>query len=282
VNQDKNLLTLKRILVPLDASEHSMAALNTAAGLAAAQGAELEGLFVEDINLLQLCEFPFIREISFWGHTFRCMNRADTERQLRMRARQLKRILAEVATRHDVSWKFKVTRGGVPAEVLAAAEDADLTILGRSGWTMTRPRITGSTVRTVVSRGRGMTMIIQKGMRFQPPVQALFTGSELSEKALNVALDLGKKKDISILVYLLTDGGEKLKDMRGRVEEITSAKGVRASVQSIRAMDLKRISRTVRAYGPGPLFIPCEEPNLQGEDLQELINSLDNPVFLVR
>ena len=52
-----------RILVALDASPQSEAALRAAAELAALLEAELEGLFVEDINLLHLCGLPFGREI---------------------------------------------------------------------------------------------------------------------------------------------------------------------------------------------------------------------------
>lgn len=282
MNQVKASFTLKRILVPLDASKHSMTALNIAAELAAAQEAELEGLFVEDINLLQLCEFPFVREISVWGGTARFIDRAETERQLRVRAQWLKGILADVAKTHNVPWRFRVTRGGVPAEVLAAAENADLTILGGAGWSMTRPRMTGSTVRTLVSRGRGLTLIIQQGMSFQPPVQVLFTGTELSEKALFVALALSRKKDLSLFLLMLVKGEEMQVKIKGRIEEILAGQSVQPAIHVIQEPDPGKIASAVRSHGPGPLFIPCEEPRLLGESLQELISSLNNPVFLVR
>ena len=51
--------TPRRILVALDASAHSHAALAAAVALAARLHAEIEGLFVEDINLLRLAELPF-------------------------------------------------------------------------------------------------------------------------------------------------------------------------------------------------------------------------------
>ena len=51
-----------RILVALDASPRSLAALSTAGALAAELDAELSGLFVEDINLQRLLALPFARE----------------------------------------------------------------------------------------------------------------------------------------------------------------------------------------------------------------------------
>ncbi len=45
--------TIRRILVALDASPHSQAALEAASDLADALKAELVGIFVEDVNLFE-------------------------------------------------------------------------------------------------------------------------------------------------------------------------------------------------------------------------------------
>ena len=70
---------IRRILVALDASTHSLAALETAAGLAARLEAELVGLFVEDINLLRAAELPFARETSFYSSSLRPLERGELE-----------------------------------------------------------------------------------------------------------------------------------------------------------------------------------------------------------
>ena len=60
--------SIKRILVALDASAANRTALQTAALLASELQAELQALFVEDINLLRLAELPFAREVVFGSH----------------------------------------------------------------------------------------------------------------------------------------------------------------------------------------------------------------------
>lgn len=283
MNQNTFSFPLHRILVPLDASENSLAALETAAELAAALEAELEGLFVEDIHVLQLCEFPFAREVSLLGPAFRRVDRAETERQLRIQAQRLQRIVARVAGRYQVPWKFRVARGGVPAEVLAAAEQADLTILGRSGWSMSGKQRVGSTVRTVVSQGRGMTLIIRQGMHFHPPVQVLFTGSQLSEKALALAMDLSGKKGLPVVVLISADEPGLHKQLQERAEKLIAGHAGQATLHVMpQVPGLRQINQAVRLHGSGPLFIPCEQPHLHGEELQALIDSLQNPVLLVR
>ena len=56
-------MTLRRIVVGLDAGPRDRAALEAAAQLAARMQAELVGLFVEDIDLLHLAGLPFAREV---------------------------------------------------------------------------------------------------------------------------------------------------------------------------------------------------------------------------
>ena len=62
---------IDRVMVALDSTKQSQAALKAAAELAARLNVELIGLFVEDINLLQLASLPFAREIVYGSETKR-------------------------------------------------------------------------------------------------------------------------------------------------------------------------------------------------------------------
>src|SRR5215204_3884792 len=75
-----------RIVVALDASSYSLAALRAAADLASLLDTELEGLFIEDINLVYLCGFPFSQEIGSYTATARRLENITIERQLRTQA----------------------------------------------------------------------------------------------------------------------------------------------------------------------------------------------------
>ena len=274
--------TVQRILVPLDASEHSLSALKMAVELAASLNAELEGLFVEDINLLQLSEFPFAREISFFSPMSRQLERGSMERQLRIQAQRLKQTLAGMADRFNVAWTFRIARGGVPAQVLAATEKADLTILGKAGWSIPGRTQGGSTVRTIVSQGRCMTLIIQHGVRFNPPVQMVFTGTPLSEKALEISTAMSEVWKMPLLVLISGESPEDRQVVEQKAAHILDELGSRASFQALPRLSCDQIVRVIESSGTGPLFLPCERPNLAGGDLQALIDKVRNPVFLVR
>jgi len=113
-------VTLRRILVALDASPHSLAALEATSEMAARTKAGLLGLFIGDINLSHLAGLPFAREVGFPSAISRKLDVGSMERALKV-----------VAERAHIRWSFRVTRGSVVTELLSGALEADLLVSGR-------------------------------------------------------------------------------------------------------------------------------------------------------
>ena len=76
-----------RVLIALDATEDSLASLDLATRMAAKLRAELEGLFIEDINLLRLAELPCTRIVSVATTSSEGMSLPSMERELRRQPR---------------------------------------------------------------------------------------------------------------------------------------------------------------------------------------------------
>lgn len=119
-----------RVLVALDASPRSLPALATAGALAAELGAELAGLFVEDINLQRLLALPFARELCMLSGVVRPLSQAEVEHAWRREAAILQRQLAEAAERQRLRWSFQVARGRLALEISARITAFDLVVLG--------------------------------------------------------------------------------------------------------------------------------------------------------
>jgi len=119
---------IRRIIVGLEPASRSRALLEAAADLAGSLEAELIGLFVEDADLLHFAGLPFAREVGFASARSRPLDVESMERSLRAWADEARRMLASVAGRTSVRWSFRVARGSVAAELLAAASEADLVV----------------------------------------------------------------------------------------------------------------------------------------------------------
>jgi hypothetical protein len=107
---------IRRIVAGFDAGACSADTLQAIAALAAETQAELLGLFIEDLGLLQLARLPFAAEVGYPSAALRSLDVATLERALRARAESLRAALGSAASQ----WTFRVARGH-PADVLAAA-----------------------------------------------------------------------------------------------------------------------------------------------------------------
>ena len=96
---------VRRVLIALSPSTASHSALDSAVEVAARLGAELEALFVEDLNLLALADLPFVREVSLHGVAGRPVQRAAIERQVRALAAKVQRQLTEAALRRRIRFR---------------------------------------------------------------------------------------------------------------------------------------------------------------------------------
>jgi nucleotide-binding universal stress UspA family protein len=253
----------ERILVALDASPHSVAALKAAAELAALLEAELEGLFVEDINLLYLCNFPFCREIGSYTAKPRPVDNATMERQLRILAGAIQQAMERVAAQTPVRWSFHVRRGPVVAELLAAAQSAALLSLGRAG--RLRRTSLGSTARSLVSKSQRPLLILGEGSGLEYPLTVVYTGSLAARRALEMAARLAVRHN-SALRVLVWHGGQEEVDTAQVEQEARQQIELEQAEATFEIVDRSAdLLETLRRQDSGTVVLPGEHAALVGE-----------------
>jgi nucleotide-binding universal stress UspA family protein len=273
---------IRRILVALDASLHSLAALEAASELADALRAELVGIFVEDINLLHLAGLPFAREVRYLSVTDRPLDSLSMERQLRIQAEQVKQALAVVAGRRQLRWSFRVVRGQVAAELLTAAQEADLLALGRASWAMTRRVRLGATAREVIAQARRPVLLLQRGHAICQPVQLVYDGSAAARRALAAATRMASLIGGSLTVMIVTNDPEHAQRLQKEVDERLQAQHVKGHYRQLRNPSAQELTGALHLSGEGMLIIGADNPLLEGEGLHTLLEAIDCSVILIR
>jgi len=216
-------LEVKRIVVALDASTDSLAALRSAAVIAAALEAELVGLFVEDENLVRFAGLPFAREYQRATGRNRSVDPPDIEKDMSLQAARARRALAEIARQAEARWRFEVVRGAVTQEILKAGMEADLLSLGRTSRPLFRGLRLGSTAREAIGRSAQSIFLARSGGDGGGPIHVIFDGSPAGMRALVAAARIARINDTSLTVLLPPDGGENgetAADLAEQVQEL--------------------------------------------------------------
>lgn len=269
---------IRRILVAVDASPHSMAALRAAVELAERFDAELTGVFVEDINLLRLAELPIARQVRVYSSA-QTLDPQHMEQELRAHAKRARQALDQIARPSNLRTSFLVRRGVVSAELMQAALEADLVILGKAGWS--RRRRMGSTTRFLVAQSPSSTLILQQGTSLGIVLGVLFDGSEISRKALFTAVRWMKGTNGFLTVVILADEIEGARFQQTQVSKWLRKRGMTASFRWLVGGAGQMLVSLLKSVNFGGLVLPVGMEALPIPAVNELLDEMNIPVLLV-
>lgn len=227
-------MSIRRILVAIDATGADVTALDALAALAARLSAELMGLFVEDSNLLRAAGLPFTREVGFPSASSRAIAPEGLLRALRARARAAEQAIATVAGQAKARWSFRTARGLVPQELLDAAAAADLVVVERASRPGRPSRLLGSTVREVLDRVAGSVLLLHPRTGLRPPVVGWLDDPKDARDLLPVLVGLADPLGDHAPVVQLAGGSEAaVRDLAASCAAVVAATGGRIRVEPL-------------------------------------------------
>lgn len=273
-------ITFRRILVALDTSRHSRAALETAAELAELSRAEIRGLFVQDAYWYKLGKLSFISEVSELTGTVRPIQHKNIEEQIRVLEYRVKRMMQEIIGKSEIPHTWETTRGTIEDEILAAAEEADLITIGRAGHS--KKKKLGRTAQTIIERADKPVLLLKEGLTLGHPVVVVYDGSSESQHGLEIALSLARKIESKLIVIALKNDPSAVRSERDKgLEQVVddSASSVEVIVQ--KSADIGEFTASINRKNCGLLVISKNQPILGKISLSELMNLLACPILLM-
>ena len=273
-------------MVALDATEDSLTSLDLATRLAAKLRAEIEGLFVEDINLLRMADLPCTRVVSVATTSGQGLDLSSMERELRRQARVARDMLAMNAERFSVRWSFRTARGAVANEILAAASEADIVIVGKSDRAYPQRVKLGETARTLSARSPSAVLIAHHrfvAAAYSPPgaILVAYDDTPTGDRALRLAARLAVSERHPITV-LIPDSKRTAPRLEEEADALLAAFGLQPRFRRLGRREAARLATVVHAEH-GELFVlGCESPLLRGKSTDNVVEGLEIPVLLIR
>lgn len=252
---------MRRIAITLDALEVSPAALEQAVLLAERMGAQLEGIFIEDIDLIQIAGLPFVREFRSVSRSEDAISLNRMEQELRVLARRAERLLSEQASRHNVAWSFRIWRGSIDTELLAADVEADVFALTRLGAGLVRLPVLPRTSTAVT---------------------VLFSGTDASRRALEAAVSLATDPDKALNIILPAGDETGATEMKQEAESHLGRAAAAAHFVQLQDGTLANVLEILSDTRTAVLILERGSKLLQMPSLKRGLAALGCPLLIVR
>jgi nucleotide-binding universal stress UspA family protein len=275
------IFEIRRILVALDASPHSMAALKAAAELAARLQADLLGLFVEDIALLDLADSPYAREILYPAATEAPLNRSSMESKLKAQSEQARKALETLAEHSQVRWSFRIVRGEVTAEVLAAASEFDLLAMGKVGWSLRRQARMGSTAQGAATSAVPVLLLPGHALPAGARMLVRYDGSPTSKLAVLAAVQLAWPGETNLIVLLAAADRERAAELQDEVGALVEGKKIQIRYRQVDLQDGANLLRAVRDERADVLVLGSRDLLRDPEVLEALLRETETALLLL-
>jgi nucleotide-binding universal stress UspA family protein len=249
------------VVVAFDTSARGQAALEAAVWLAAATRAQLQGLFVEDEDLLRLAALPFAREIDCLSASLRQLQAVTMERALRAAADEAQRSFSNTLQQMNLQWTFRVVRGNVAQATLAAAGDVDLLIIGQQG----------RSLRQIATRPT------RRPRRAGAAIVAVVDHAPSAERTLELAASLAKQNSQPLCVLALIRQGEQLSE---RWVSWLQRRQIQVQIHQVIEPERNAIVDFASKQDPSMLLINRDCGFLDSAQIARLVNECDCPLVL--
>lgn len=270
---------IRRILVAMDASEDATAAVEAAVELAAATGAEIRGIYVEEERILRACSLSVTREVSLFAEEPREIGHRELEKQLRAHARRVQAQLQQIAERAQVPWSFSSTRGEVVDELRKAARESDLVVLGATGRSF--KKAPGSTVDELVAEAPSPVLVLRRSTRLGLGVHALYDGTEAARDAVALAAELSRREQPPLTVFLLAADDDTANLMAERLGGWLGERGIQPRFRRLPPDETGRLPELLSAERCGLFVAPRSSFQADRSSARKLLRHADFPVMLV-
>jgi len=265
----------RRVAVALDASAQSRQAMQVAAELAACLRVDLEGIFVEDINLIHLAGLPFAREIRLATMTQETINLERMEQELKSLARQEKLKLEQLAREKGIGCSFRTRRGQVKTELMEAVAEVDVLTLCRPGQYMPEKLRQRSTAHIPRAAAHPWPQA-----RYR--ISVLFGNRQNETRTLQAAGSLADYLDVDIDVLITADAAAGKDELQKQAEVILEPQKQRVNYIRLPSDQVSDLVQATSSLNSQLLLVNSNNSLVTSGQLWQCLEQMSFPVLLVR
>lgn len=274
-DSEETPIKMTEILVALDHSRHSRAALETAAAIAKLMEAKIHGLFVHDDRWLRISKLPSISEIDELTGRISPIDRVAVEKEIRKLEKTIKEYFEIISKQHQLTHRWSTVKGVVTEKILEAAEDCDMITIGSRGRSYSKTRKLGTTAATIIRSADKPILILQKRHNLGYPAIAIFDGSKRSVSGLRIADEIAERNETHLTIIDLSEAFPSSEESRKLVERFKK----NAKILKLNQPNMGRFLYLINKLRGGLLVLPKNDRFINRTTLEHILESADCPVL---
>jgi nucleotide-binding universal stress UspA family protein len=281
MTEEDTTILLRHILVAVDTSPHSRAALEAAVALAKVMHANVSGIFVQEKHWSQITRLPSSIAINEFTGEPSSLEEDNMRREIERLGKRLRRQLQSISRRNEIDHSWKTARGEVSEEILEAARDADLITIGRRGRSLSRGSKLGSTTKSIIRKADKPVLILNEGLRLGHTITAVYNATPQSQKGLRMAVNIAEKNDSRLSVLVLDEGDQTGSERDKTAEKMVENSDAPVNITIFHHPNVGQFLNVVNYQQAGLLVIPKNQSFLRGEALEVTLEHIHCPVLLI-
>lgn len=274
-------ITFRQILVAVDTSEHSRAALEAAAALARMMEAEIRALFVREEHWNRISRLPSRKVINEFTGRARALEEQSLNRQIEVLMSRLRNEIRHIGSQHDIAHSLETAQGQVADKILESAQSADLITIGRRGRSFGAHKKLGSTARKVIRKSDKPVLILQKGLQLGKTITVVYDASVQSQRGLQLALTLAQRNKSRLAIIAVDSDREHPSGRNRSPEKLVDDAEVPVRVTLLDQAGIGQLIHTLNHQHAGLLIMPKSSRFLQDDALETTLEHLNMPVLLI-
>jgi nucleotide-binding universal stress UspA family protein len=221
---------IKRILVALDGSAASLAALLQSVSWAVSLEAQLRAVFVEDQQ--RFLYYPaaasfeggMVLPVPLPGDKLQA-----EEAKVKEEGRAIRAAFDKAIQGQRVQPDFLIERGDVNAILVREARAADLVVMGKRGqFEPPESRSAGPTTEALIHDALRPVLVVPEGARTEGPLLVAYDDSKGVQRILPTAVLLAAKRSLAVTVLTVEDKPERAKAIQDPLRPYFQAHGLTA------------------------------------------------------
>lgn len=273
-------ICVDRILVSLDTSKHSYAALKAAIELAHHYNAALKGVFVEDTTLLSLAEMGLQQEVGEYSAIVRKISTNSMSRAIFVQSRLVIRTFQKLINQTDLRGNFAILRGKVSNTLDRESEECDLLILGKTGTNPFHSHRLGSTTKAMIRNQKRPILVVEEDNRLGYPMIVLYDNSPAGQIALETARDLLETGEM-LIVLLNEEQTDTFDENKRSISEWAANKQINLTIQPYKPHSFTRVLQQIQGLKTGLFILHHSAEKNKRQFVEIVLENVSVPILII-